>query len=290
MKSKTIINVLLGALLFCSAGISAMDWPVNSGEIVRNFGSNEEGMPNLGVCFRAEGPVRAADAGELLFINDPANGASGIPSPMGAWIAIDHRDGLLSIYSRFDDTSSRAPSLIEKDSILTTTGKSGWSDQTGVCFSLFDRRERRWVNPAMIISPREDTIPPNILAVYLKNFEGNILNLSQIRTITQGRYTVFVETSDTIPGNNNHPLAPNRIICSLNGIELGTLNFETFSVRDGILMVYRNSLAPARQVYAAFPAFEVADIGFTRGQATLEIIVQDINGNTRNVTYRLQVD
>jgi hypothetical protein len=289
MKSKTIITILLGAVLFCS-GIPAMDWPVSGGEIVRNFGSNNQGMPILGVCFQVEGPVRAADAGDLLFINDPANGASKIPSPMGAWIAVDHRDGLLSVYSRFDDTSPRAPSLIEKDSILTTAGTSGWSDRTGVCFSLFDRRERRWVNPAMIITPREDTIPPNVLAVYLKNIDGNVLNLTQTRTIAQGRYTVFVETIDTISGNNDHPLAPNRIICSLNGVELGTLNFETFSVRDGILMVHRNSLAPARQVYAASPAFEVADIGFTRGQATLEIIVQDINGNTRNVTYRLQED
>jgi hypothetical protein len=290
MKRKLITGVLLGVILFCYPGPSAMDWPVSGGEIVKNFGFNDRGMPSLGVCFQAEGPVRAADAGELLFISDPANGASKIPSPMGAWIAVDHRDGLLSIYSRFDDVSPRAPSLIEKDSILATAGKSGWSDLTGVYFFLFDRRERRWVNPAMIINPRADTIPPNVLAVYLKNFEGDLLNLSQIRTITQGRYTVFVETVDTILENNNYPLAPNRIICSLNGIELGTLNFETFSVRDGILMVHRNSLAPARQVYAASQAFEVADIGFTRGQATLEIIVQDITGNTRNVTYRLQVD
>jgi hypothetical protein len=284
-----IFCVLLGTVLFFSSGASAMDWPVIGGEMIYNFGYNDQGIPNLEVCFRAEGPVRAVDAGELLFINDPANGASKIPSPLGAWIAVDHRDGLLSIYSRFDDAFSRAPLLIEKDSILAAAGTSGWSDLNGVCLSLFDRRERRWVNPMMIVSPAEDTVSPVIQAVYLKNSKGSLFNLPQTKNITQGRYTVFVEATDSL-SENNHSLAPNRIICSLNGVELGGINFETFSVRDGMLMIYRNNLVPARQVYAAYPGFEVADVGFTRGQATLEIITQDISGNTKSVTYRIQVD
>jgi hypothetical protein len=289
MKPKMIFCGLLGAVLFFSSGIAAMDWPIVGGEMIRNFGHNDRGMPNLGVCFQVEGPVRAADAGELLFVSDPVNGASKIPSPLGAWIAVDHRDGLLSIYSRFDGAFPGTPTLIEKDSILATTGTSGWSDSNGVCLSLFDRRERRWVNPMMIVSLAEDTVPPVIHAVYLKNSQGSVFNMAQVKSITQGRYAVFVEAADSLPGNN-HSLAPNRIICSLNGIELGTLNFETFSVRDGILMAYRNSLVPARQVYATYPGFEVADVDFTRGQAALEIIAQDISGNVRSATYRIQID
>jgi hypothetical protein len=182
-------------------------------------------------------------------------------------------------------------SLVEKkDTVIATSGKSGWSDDTGFYFSIFDRRERRWVNPSMIITPLPDTKPPSILSVTLRNSENRIINPAQTRNISQGRYTVSVEVSDTREGNDDLPLAPFRISCSLNGVEQGYLNFETFSVRDGIAMAYRNSLVPVRQVYAPYPGFEIGDIAFTRGQVTLEIIALDNAQNSRNAIYRLQVD
>jgi hypothetical protein len=279
-------------LLFFTLGVGlyGMDWPTQEGLMSRNFGWNDRGKPVMGACFEVEGSIHAADAGEVLFYNDPANTASRIPSPLGAWIALDHRDGLVSIYSRFDDTQlPEALSLVEKNSVIATAGKSGWSDTKGFFFSLFDRRERRWVNPSMIITLLPDTKPPNILSVTLTNGDKTI-NPAQVKGITQGRYTVSVEVADTREANGELILAPYRIICSLNGIEVGVLTFETFSVRDGITMAYRNSLAPARQVYAPYPAFEIGDMVFTRGQATLEIIAQDITGNTRNVSFRIQVD
>jgi hypothetical protein len=268
-----------------------MDWPSGEGVMIKNFGWNDAGKPMAGVTFEAEGPIRAADTGELVFVHSPSNTASRLPSPLGSWIALGHRDGLVSIYGRFEDQGTISlPSFIEKDTVIAQAGLSGRTSTRGFYFSLFDRRERRWVNPAMIISPPEDTRAPVIQSVALKDAEGRIINPAQVRTIGQGRYTVLVETADTRQGPNESPLAPHRILCSVNGVEIGGLIFETLSVRDGILMVYRNSLVPARQVYAPFPAFEAGEVSFTRGQAAIEIIVQDIHGNTRNVIYRLQVE
>jgi hypothetical protein len=55
-------------------------------------------------------------------------------------------------------------------------------------------------------------------------------------------------------------------------------------------MVYRNGLVPVRQIYAPVPAYEAAEVWFSRGQTTLEVIAQDIAGNARNVVYRLMVE
>jgi hypothetical protein len=245
----------------------------------------------MGVSFEVEGPIRPADDGEILFYNDPESTASRIPSPLGAWIALDHGDGLVSLYSRLDPAHlPETLSLVEKDTDIAASGKSGWSENRGFYFSIFDRRERRWVNPSMIITPLPDTRAPNILSVTLRNEDNKTINLAQTRNISQGRYTVSVEVSDTREGNGDLPLAPFRIRCFLNGVEQGYLNFETFSVRDGIAMAYRNSLAPVRQVYASYPGFEIGDIAFTRGQVTLEIIALDNAQNPKSVTYRLQVD
>ncbi|WP_010257640.1 hypothetical protein [Treponema primitia] len=291
MKNKYL---LLAAAFFALSGLHGMEWPTQEGLMSRNFGWNDHGKPVLGVCFEVEGPIRAADAGEILFYNDPETTASQLPSPLGAWVALDHGDGLVSIYSRFDEkTLPETLSLIEKDTVIASAGKSGWSNDGGFLFSLFDRRERRWVNPSMIITPLPDTRPPNILSVTLSNGNNRDIKLSPgsaRNTINQGRYTVSVEVSDTREGNGDRQLAPFRIVCSLNGVELGYLNLETFSVRDGIAMAYRNSLAPVQQVYAPYPAFEIGDIAFTRGQVTLEIIALDNVQNPRNEIYRLQVD
>jgi hypothetical protein len=245
----------------------------------------------LGNVFVAEGPIRAADKGELLFYHSPSNTASALPSPLGSWIALEHEDGIIGIYSRFEDiTAPSFPNIIDKDTVIASAGQSGWTGQEGFYFSLFDRRERRWVNPSAIITPQEDTRQPQIEAVALRNNRNNRLDLSQIKTIPQGRYTILVSASDTRTSSTETALAPYRIVCSVNGIEIGGLTFETFSTRDGVLMVYRNSLVPVRQVYAADSAFEIGEVDFIRGQVTLAIIAQDITGNSRNNQYRFQVE
>jgi hypothetical protein len=287
---KTGGRIAAAALFVLAALAYGMDWPSREGLMSRNFGLNDHGMAVKGVSFEADGPVRSADAGEMLFFNDPESSASRIPSPLGAWFALDHGDGLVSIYSRLDE--KRLPeslSLVEKDTVIASSGQSGWSGARGFSFSIFDRRERRWVNPAMIVTPLPDTQPPAILSATLRNADG-VVNLAQARAINRGRYTVAVAVSDTREGNGAFPLAPFRIGCSLNGVELASLSFETFSVRDGIAMAYRNSLAPVLEVYAPYPAFEIGDIAFTQGRVTLEITALDSAQNLRSVTYQLQVD
>jgi len=128
------------------------------------------------------------------------------------------------------------------------------------------------------------------MSVRLKNAEGQLINPYQTYNISQGRYTIIVNAIDVMRSSSENPLAPYRIMCSLNGSEAGALTFETFSARDGRLMVYRNGLVPVKQIYSPIPAYEVADVWFSRGQTTLEIIAQDIAGNVRNVVYRLMVE
>jgi hypothetical protein len=283
---------LAGLALFVQLNPSAlygMDWPSPSAQMIRNFGWNDEGRPRLGSAFAADDPLQAADGGELLFAHWETNTASRLPTPLGNWIAIDHGDGLISIYSRFeDDEAKQIPNNVRKGAFLGNSGVSGWANQAGFYFSLFDRKERRWVNPSMIITPFDDNTMPVIQSVELKNAGGQIINPAVNRNIAQGRYSVSVYVTDTL--NQTALLAPHRIVCSVNGSEIGALGFETYSARDGVLLVYRNGLVPVKQVYAPSPAFEIGEVWLTRGQATLEIIAQDITGNSRSALYRLTVE
>jgi len=273
----------------------SIDWPSASGTIRKNFGWNDQGLPHLGVTFDTDEQVKAADVGEIFFSRREVDTASRLPSPLGAWTALDHGDGIVSIYARMYGENQKAEAgaaagHAEKGSVLGEAGISGWTNKKGVYFQLFDRKERRWLNPALIITPPEDQRPPEVMSVRLRDAQGQLINPYTTYNLSQGRYTIIVNAVDTMRSFNENPLAPYRIMCSLNGSEAGVLTFETFSARDGRLMVYRNGLVPVKQIYSPVPAYEVADVWFPRGQTTLEIIAQDITGNVRNVVYRLMVE
>jgi hypothetical protein len=286
------MNNLLIALFVIAVGTGsyAIDWPIPGIVPESNFAQNDGGSPLLGMSFSSEGPIYAAEQGEVIFERNAGEQVSGLPSPLGSWIAVDLGDGLVSIYARYGESSENLSSHIEKQQIIAEAGQSGANEKNGFYFSFFDRKDRRWINPTtVILSPIPDSRAPVIGAVRLKSTDGGMVNLAQTRVIKQGRYAIFAETSDTLDGGIQ-PLAPNSIASFVNGTEAGTLVFENFQARDGMLMVYRNALLPANQIYALANAYEAGEFWFSRGIATLELIIGDKAGNTRTASYRLVVE
>ncbi|MCL2008105.1 MAG: M23 family metallopeptidase [Treponema sp.] len=292
---KKLLLPLFALFTLINIPLFSIDWPSREGVLNRNFGVNNNGLPHLGLSFDTAEEIYAAAGGELLFNRRRGDTASRLPSPLGAWIAVDHGDGIISIYSRLSDSTqdlmSETEGRVSRGMHLGTSGISGWSSGRGFYFKLYDRAERRWINPMVIAALPADTRLPDILSIRLIDSEGTVyLNPSQGRNLNQGLYTIIVDAFDTIRTANESPLAPFRITCILNGREAGTLNFESYSARDGSLTVQRNGLIPVRQVYAPFPAYEIAEIWLSRGQTSLEIIAQDVSGNTRNMSYRFIVE
>jgi hypothetical protein len=288
-KGKSWLSLLF--LIFLPLlSLAAMDWPLPDAAMVRNFGFNDRGRPELGTVFEGEGVICAAEEGEVIFSSSGRELASRLPSPLGAWTAVDHGDGLVSVYARYKDEGvSRQYSRVGRGVPIAMAGNSGWSRRDGFYFMLYDRKERRWVNASMVITPFPDTTPPQILGIQLRNTDGRLFEGAQLRSVSQGRYTIMVNTIDNREPRGV-PLAPHRIVCSVNGEEAGSLSFETISARDGVLMVSRNGLIPALRVYAGFPGFEAGEVNLSRGQAILEVIVQDITDNSRSASTRMIVE
>ncbi|MDR2313888.1 MAG: hypothetical protein LBE02_05075 [Spirochaetaceae bacterium] len=285
--SRRICTLLL-FLLFSLFAFS-LEWPASEGTLLSNFASPDGGIPALGDSFSASGAIYPSDVGKLIFVHEPDSSPSRLPSPLGSWVALDHGDNLVGIYGRYE--SSRdvpVPAMVEKNTVLATAGRSGWAGEGGFYFAFFDRSERRWINPSIIISNLEDNYPPLIRQVELRNVAGTSFNPASIRSLPQGLYTVYVDTVDTIAAAGKN-LAPNRIICSINGVEAGALSFETLISKNGERMVYRNGIVPAAQVYDS-GGFGLGEVRFTRGQATLTIEARDIAGNSRSLSYRLTVE
>jgi hypothetical protein len=287
MKKFCVVLVLLcaAAWAFC------MDRPAQDAKMRKNFALNDRGRPVLGESFEAVGNVFAADSGELIFAASESEPALSFSCPLGAWIALDHGEGIVGVYARTAESEGgEAPKRFGKDTVVARAGQSGWASGEGFYFSIFDRRERRWINPAMIAGSPADATAPAIQAVRLRGENGLVVDLETTRSVKQGRYAIEVETSDKMD-SAAFPLAPYRIICSINGAEVGVLALETLAARDGVLLLYRNGLAPVRRIYEPYPALEAAsDIAFTRGRLSLDVIVQDYNRNTRLLGYRIVVE
>jgi len=274
--------------------LAAMDWPLPNAAMTRNFGFNDRGRPELGTVFEGEGEICAAEEGKVIFSSSGKGITSRLPSPLGAWTAVDHGDGLVSIYARYNDEGKNASAgqltQVGRGVPIATAGSSGWSRRNGFYFMLYDRRELRWVNASMVITPFPDTVPPQIMGIQLRNADGRLFEGTQLRGVSQGKYAIMVNTIDNRADTRGAPLAPHKIVCSVNGEEAGSLSFETISARNGSLMVNRNGPVPALRVYAGYPGFEAGEVSLSRGQAILEVIVQDIAGNTRSASTRMFVE
>ena len=286
-------TAVLFLFLFVSIFVFAIGWPLREGKITANFGSSDGGIPLFGNIFVSSGSVYPADVGELIFVHDPENPASRFSSPLGSWMALDHGDNMVGIYSRYEDRKDApVPAVMETGTVLASTGKTGWAADEGFYFAFFDRRERRWVNPSVIISGSisgiEDTIPPVIRQVELRTVAGTPINPALVQRLSQGLYSVYVDVWDAVE-QGGEALAPNRITCTVNGVEMGVLSFETLISREGKRMVYRNGLVPASMVYDP-KGFCLGEIQLTRSQANLIIEARDMADNARSLTFRLTID
>jgi len=122
---------------------NALEWPSENGIITGNFGWNDEGRPLSGIVFKAEGSINATGQGEILFLNKTWDNFRGLPSPLGTWLAINHNDGIISVYSRMDEsgTAVNNPLIPEDDLYVGMTGKSGWPKKTVFTFSYMTEKK-----------------------------------------------------------------------------------------------------------------------------------------------------
>jgi hypothetical protein len=272
-------------LFFAAALVSSLEWPDAAAEVISNFASAK--TPSLGYSFRSEGPVRSAASGEIIFIRDETDSISALPPGLGTWLAIDHGDGLVGIYGRLNQGNNPFPYMVEQGGLIGLSGFTGWTRTKGFYFSFFDRKEKQWVNPGRILPLLPDTQQPLIRSVVFKNSEGKTFNLAQTRSLAQGQYRIQVDAQDA----GNSPLSPHRVSCYVNGIEKGSIIFETISARRGTLLVPSSGgVQSAGRVYESYPALAAGEVFLTRGQTAVEIIVEDMAGNSRVASYRFLVE
>ena len=292
MPRRALRSLLIPIAAACAALAFAVDWPTSNSPVLLGFGQNDAGRASVGMTFSAQGTVRAADAGEILFKSSQgAEGVGGFPQTFGDWLAVDHGGGIVGVYARMTGIDAEARSaIVEKNAVLGSAGTTGWSPEEGYFFSLHDKSERRWVNPTMISISRPDAKAPQIRSVVLVSREGQSYPLASTRFLRQGAYRVIIEAYDIEDQSPGKLLAPQRLSFMVNGAEQGALHLETIKAENGALTVWAQSPVSADKVYLKSGAYEIGEAKLTRGRASLEAIARDAAGNERAAAFALQVE
>lgn len=284
----------LSCLFAASLGAAAFaaDWPTANSPILLSFGQNDSGRAIVGMVFAAQGTVRSADAGEVVFKSKQGSeGVGGLPQPLGDWVAVDHGGGIVGIYAHLNGIDAAGGSaIVEKNAVLGSAGATGWSSEEGYFFALHDNPERRWVNPTMITVARPDAKAPQIKNVVLVSREGQSYPLATTRSLRQGSYRVVVEAYDAEDQSPGRLIAPQRLSFMVNGTEQGALHLETIKAENGSLTVWAQTPVTADKVYLKSGAYEIGEAKLTRGRASLEAIARDAAGNERSANFTLQVE
>jgi len=288
---KQLVRGIVTGITFCIVPtiLFGFDWPVPNGEGVRNFGFNEKGQAERGILFLSENSVYPADAGELLFVG--SNNARGpFFQPLGNWVALQHQDSLIGIYSHLSDLGDNSiPSLVEKSIPFAKTGSSGWANRPQLQFTVYDRKISGYVNPQLLIN-MTDSIPPFIKQIMLIHRDGQKLLLGQTRVVKQGTYHLYMQAYDEADMFDKNKIAPYQFRLFMNGNLQGELELDLLSAKNGKLQVGLRKGQSTDQIYQVDGSYLIGELQLNRGKALLEAIVTDTVGNEKSKIYQIIVE
>lgn len=284
--------VAVASALGFVAGVAALDWPLPDPRIAANFGTEATGRVVTGVALAAaDGIVRAAEEGEVLFSAEEGKSASALPWALGSFIVVEHQRQMTAVYSHLAPGSvSDYLKRVKAGDILGRAGASGWAEGPGTLFQVLDRKEGRWVNPLLLLPRRPDDKAPSIRSLVLLR-DGTSYPLGETPAVSQGTYALAIEASDPADADwTAGPLAPYSIRLSIDGQTVAKAVFDVASCSDGKLMLFSSEPRAAGALRGGEGRYILAERLLTRGRIGVEAVVEDAAGNRRSASWSIVVE
>ena len=272
-------------LLFLTVGLSAWQWPVESPVVIGTFGQRTGDTILRGVELRSSATdVTAVERGVVVAARSEFDRP---PSGLGAFVALEHDQGLLSIYAHLD--SEHLPvvgAVVEAGETIGRVGGSGPMVVRAVRLLIFDRVRQRYVNPLLLLPDLVDRVRPTVEAVYASDGDA-FYNLAERSELPAGSYLISARVFDrTTAAASASRLAPYRVTLRVDGEEHFRLTADHATTSGGVTAL---GPATADRAAAADPdglvAMSRVDIG--PGDRSLELTVRDFAGN--ETMYRVVV-
>lgn len=279
-KSRYLMALGLACVVLAAFGF---DWPLDDGGFRYGFGSARAGFLK-GVEFgAADGVIRAADDGELVFTALDPHLPGGYPLAAGSMMAIDHASDMVTIYTGMARESTTAYlTSVKRGAILGRSVRAG--NGRGASIYTYDSRTRRYINPLILMPAVRDDRAPVIRSTAL-SAEGQEIPLEQARPVRQGSYQVIVDAYDASPAGLAS--APFGIRVIIDGSERAAVAYDAAWSHDGVLSAFGGGSRVASEYQRPDGRVQFGPYTFARGRSVMSIIVTDYAGNRREQTYSI---
>jgi hypothetical protein len=273
--------------VFLTAGVlGALDWPTDKRTVPLTFGSEVNGGFFNGLIIESiDGLARSVAEGDVFFVLDDNHLDNGMPSGLGGFLAVEGKDGLVSVYAGLEKggISSYLKSVHTGDIL-------GKLEKPELSFFLFDRMKRRFVNPFIFMQPPSDSKQPSVRSVSLVAAKQEY-KLGEVRTVRQGTYELIADVIDPVEKGQSDfsSRAPFRVSVFVDGVQRLDYVYETAKAENGSFG-YFNIGVLTKDFYKPDGRISLGSYLLNRGKASILIIAKDFAGNERQAGFTLNVE
>ena len=277
--------IILALFIFSAIIAYAFDWPSSAGSYQYGFGSIRNGFLRGTELTSSNGIVQSSDEGELIFSSESELLPGGYPLHGGSILAIAHSDDMMTIYSGLEPGSlSTYLKLVKKGDALGRG--SGPEKPGGATIYVFDKKERQYINPIIVMPRFADEKAPVIRSVSLSR-DGMEFFLASQKMAQQGTYDLLLDTYDLSPSGS--PSAPYDIRILVDGSERVHLVYDAVWSTAGTSKLFGSMSLVENSFVMPDGRLRFGPYTLPRGRFVLTVIVADYAGNTREQTYALSI-
>lgn len=279
------VSALLSLAALSLTLLAAFQWPQKPEALKLNFGGNAGGFFKGIELNLPDSPVLTPAKGEMLFAHDSPRLPGGYPLPNGSLAAIAHDAGMISIYTGMQPGSlANYRGVVEQGEILGISPAQGSGRFLG--FYLYDQRERRYINPQILLDTVPDARVPVIKSVALvsANKEQALERNSVVR---QGSYSLVMDAADATA--LGFPGAPFDVSVVLDGSERFRVVYDSARMIAGQSLLFSDNAQPEREYFLSDGRISFGPIALTKGRSSISVSATDLAGNKRELSYTITV-
>lgn len=277
-----------GILAIAATAAFAFDWPDEDGLYRYGFGTFRAGFL-LGSEYGAEeGLARASADGELVFAATSPVLPGGYPLSGGSLAAIAHASDIMTLYSGLEPDSLAAYlRRVRKGDVLGKGLKAETTSGGRAAVSyVFDAKERRYINPLIVLPARPDDKPPVIRSVALES-DGGEQGLDRHASVRQGSYRILVEAGDASPAGTLS--APYEVRVLIDGSERTRIVYDAAWATGGTRLLFGASSLREEECLTTDGRLRLGPYSLARGKVVITVAATDFSGNKRELTYQVSV-
>lgn len=267
----------------------AFDWPQNeimSDTFFTYFAQLRGSLLSPSLVFSGSTEIKTAEKGYVtMVLSEHDDEPFLFESTLGNAVIEIHEDNLLTVYANLDLQGQEERYLlnaVERATPLGECGNSGWQERNALLeFQVIDLSAKTLVNPRILMPRFGNEHPLNLSNISAVNKKGAVFDFNSQKRLASGTYLLYADRQEKA--------MPYKTTVLVNGALADTITYDTMVQIDGRLCTAGKKNYPASVVYPDSKKQLLAEISIPKGKTRITIVMSDILGKEKSLTYTLEV-